>query len=233
MRLPIRARSLVAMSALLHHSRSLTLPAAHLSSVTLMNSAVATQVDQELMTTPGFSIDQLMELAGLAVATAAMETIDWKAESANKAVLVACGPGNNGGDGLVAARHLKHFGLLPTVLYPKQNKDALFANLVQQCTDLDIPLISEAPPSLNDFALVVDALFGFSFKGPPRQPFTDIIAKCSRTTSPVLSVDVPSGWDVERGDVFDTSFTPYAVISLTLPKECMRSYQGMHFIGGR
>ena len=53
----------------------------------------------------GFSVDQLMELAGLSVACAVA------AEAAAPArVLVLAGPGNNGGDGLVAARHLHHFG---------------------------------------------------------------------------------------------------------------------------
>lgn len=46
------------------------------------------------------------------------------------------GPGNNGGDGLVAARHLKHFGYTPIVLYPKRSKGVIFENLVRQCQDL-------------------------------------------------------------------------------------------------
>ena len=46
--------------------------------------------------------------------------------SKGKRILVACGPGNNGGDGLVAARHLFHYGYQPTIYYPKQSKNELY-----------------------------------------------------------------------------------------------------------
>lgn len=73
------------------------------------------------MTTPGFSVDQLMELAGLSVASS-IESV-YPRPTYNK-ILVLCGPGNNGGDGLVAARHLKHFGFDPTMYYPKRGSSA-------------------------------------------------------------------------------------------------------------
>lgn len=75
------------------------------------------------MSTGAFSIDQLMELAGLSVSQAV-----YRVHPLNKGsrVLVACGPGNNGGDGLVAARHLKHYGYQPTIYYPKRSKNELY-----------------------------------------------------------------------------------------------------------
>ena len=63
------------------------------------------KLDKQLMGPLGFSVDQLMELAGLSVACAVAAEAP-----ANSRVLVLAGPGNNGGDGLVAARHLHHFG---------------------------------------------------------------------------------------------------------------------------
>lgn len=69
----------------------------------------AVQIDEELMdpATGAFQLAQLMELAGLACATALAMTWPLEEEQGQRTkVLVACGPGNQGGDGLVAARHL-------------------------------------------------------------------------------------------------------------------------------
>lgn len=68
----------------------------------------ATRVDQELFNDCGFSVDQLMEMAGLSVASAVAKQYPQTDPSIQK-VLICCGPGNNGGDGLVSARHLKLF----------------------------------------------------------------------------------------------------------------------------
>ncbi len=96
-------------------------------------------------------------------------------------LLVVCGPGNNGGDALVASRHLKHFGYNPTVLYPRIPKGGnagLYNNLLKQCSDLNIPIwmtMEEAPPvfSNDNFDGIVDGLFGFSFNasGGIRPPY--------------------------------------------------------------
>jgi NAD(P)H-hydrate epimerase len=223
-----------------------------------LDAAAAAALDAELMQQPGgFSLDQLMELAGLAVAQAAHQLlVDEPVETRHASialrpspakVLLVCGPGNNGGDGLVAARHLHHFGYEAVVVYPKRSsREAHYANLVQQCEDLEIPVLDALPQDLTVYALLVDAIFGFSFVGEPRQPFASMlqamqhaqrstVETASTTTATstgplILSVDVPSGWHVDEGG----DWHPAAVISLTAPKPCMRQYiQGRHFVGGR
>lgn len=210
-------------------------------SISYIGASVAKAIDDYLMTAPGFSLDQLMELAGYSVAVAAHSFVDINISSSTKSVLLLCGPGNNGGDGLVAARHLKHFGFDPVIVYPKQSKGQLFENLVKQCTDLEISIHDQLSSVLSaefigdseQYLLIVDALFGFSFTGPARPPFTDMISFMKTSNIPILSVDIPSGWHVELGDIHETGFVPEALISLTVPKKCMYGYQGVHFVGGR
>ena len=112
--------------------------------VSFLNQEDSIQLDVDLMQQPGFTLDQLMELAGLSVASAITKEYS-AAESPN--VLIVAGPGNNGGDGLVAARHLVHFQYNPTILYPKRGKKDLFVNLVAQCESLGVPFLSELPPA--------------------------------------------------------------------------------------
>ena len=86
-------------------------------SIRYISSKLAQQIDEQLMNASGaFSLDQLMELAGLACAQAVANV--YNKEKYNR-VLVCCGPGNQGGDGLVAARHLGMFGYSPTIYMPK------------------------------------------------------------------------------------------------------------------
>ncbi|TNY20852.1 YjeF N-terminal domain-containing protein [Rhodotorula diobovata] len=199
-----------------------------------------------------FSLDQLMELAGLSVAQAVAKLYPLgpkldkdpngvKQKRTNERVLVCCGPGNQGGDGLVAARHLYHFGYSPSVFYPKNTPSAP-QRLKKQCENLGLPLI--APPSsgassfpmapdaqdvafrraIENTDVVLDCVFGFSFKPPARAPFKTVLDELAKTSKPVLSVDIPSGWDVDEGDRDKTGFTPDALLSLTAPKKGVRAF---------
>jgi NAD(P)H-hydrate epimerase len=149
--------------------------------------------------------------------------------------LVVAGGGNNGGDGLVCARHLKLFGYDPLIVYPKRTDKELYKNLVRQCEKMDIEIVDKMPsePKVN---LIVDAIFGFGFTGEIREPFGEILKQLKQLekTIPIISIDVPSGWDVEKGPMNNDSLQPECVISLTAPKSCMKNFQGKyHFLGGR
>lgn len=102
-------------------------------------------------------------------------------------VLVCCGPGNNGGDGFVAARHLSLMGYTPVIYYPRIVDKELYRNLVHQCKSMGIEMSQS--PNLdqvnNEFGLIVDALFGFSFKPPVRPDFLAIMDILRQTNKPI------------------------------------------------
>ncbi|KAI1915628.1 hypothetical protein LOZ53_001425 [Ophidiomyces ophidiicola] len=201
-----------------------------LKTITAQNAAA---LDKDLMDYGAFSIDQLMELAGLSVSQAVYKV---HPPSKGKNVLVVCGPGNNGGDGLVCARHLAHYGYTPTVYYPKQGKNELYERLATQLRNLCVPFASDFPTSLSTTSLVIDAIFGFSFGGPLREPYPAIISALENTRVPVVSVDAPSSWDIESGPPNEgpgAKFMPEVLVSLTAPKPCVKFFKGRHFIGGR
>ncbi|KAL0961487.1 hypothetical protein HGRIS_006428 [Hohenbuehelia grisea] len=139
-------------------------------SLRYLGSRIAQQIDEELMGSVGaFSLDQLMELAGLACAQALASVYG---QEKYPRVLVCCGPGNQGGDGLVAARHLGMFGYKPTIYMPKPGSKDIYKRLKTQCDNMDIETI---PPSsdlepfraaLKSSDVILDAIFGFSFQGP-------------------------------------------------------------------
>ncbi|KAI5078629.1 hypothetical protein GOP47_0006300 [Adiantum capillus-veneris] len=209
-------------------------------SLSYLTQAEAAAIDEELMGSLGFTIDQLMELAGLSVASAIFEV--YGVQKYNR-VLVICGPGNNGGDGLVASRHLYHFGYRPAIFYPKRTDKPIYKGLVTQLESLSTPFLTEnmlSSESLKDYDLIVDAIFGFSFRGKPRPPFDKLLqelADISTATTPaipIVSVDIPSGWDVEIGDKDGLGLNPDMLVSLTAPKSCAKMFKGYHhYLGGR
>eukprot|EP00927_Polykrikos_kofoidii_P008169 TRINITY_DN13390_c0_g1_i1.p1 TRINITY_DN13390_c0_g1~~TRINITY_DN13390_c0_g1_i1.p1 ORF type:complete len:342 (+),score=55.82 TRINITY_DN13390_c0_g1_i1:60-1028(+) len=217
-------------------------------SSSFLNQEKAIQVDADLMSPEGgFSIDQLMELAGLSVATAL--TKEYPVETHRK-VLIICGPRNNGGDGLVAARHLHHFGYEPLVVYPKMEtsiaENDLYRRLVVQLGQLSVKITQDwQAPAEGEVDVVIDAIFGFSFKGwrggGKDAPFDAIIDALGSepggqplVAAPVLAVDIPSGWDVEKGPPEGKALRPDMLVSLTAPKTSALFFQGrFHYLGGR
>ncbi|KAI9275993.1 apolipo protein A-I-binding protein-like protein [Sporodiniella umbellata] len=197
-----------------------------------VSQKVAQAIDNELMCSAGgFSVDQLMELAGLSVAQAIQKTFN---PVENPRVFVCVGPGNNGGDGLVAARHLFHFGFKPTLYYPKQPEKDLYQRLLLQCRNLELPVYKELlTDTLADTDVILDSLFGFSFHGDIREPYREIIQALNSTNKPIVSVDIPSGWDVDRGPTTAAPFQPQVLVSLTAPKPCSAYFKGKHYLGGR
>lgn len=95
----------------------------------------------------------------------------------------------------------------------------------------DVSALESALPNTH---VILDAIFGFSFRGPVRPPFDQVIQLIQGSHKPILSVDIPSGWDVENGaSAGGPVIMPDVLVSLTAPKEGARNFKGRHFLGGR
>jgi len=91
--------------------------------------------------------------------------------------------------------------------------------------------------ALDDAHLVLDAIFGFSFHGEPREPFKSTLENLVQRTLPIVSVDIPSSWNVDDGpqtSALARSFMPDVLVSLTAPKRGSAFFTGgKHWLGGR
>jgi NAD(P)H-hydrate epimerase len=139
---------------------------------------------------------ELMENAGRAVAEAVAEL------APGGPVRVVCGKGNNGGDGLVAARLLKEmgFGVEVLLLWPADElSDDAGANLGR--VDASEVGGDEVAALLVGSGAVVDAIFGTGFAGAPREPTKDAIEAINGCGAPVVACDVASGVDASSGEI--------------------------------
>jgi ADP-dependent NAD(P)H-hydrate dehydratase / NAD(P)H-hydrate epimerase len=140
----------------------------------------------------GVPVATLMENAGKALAEEALVM-------GGKRVLVLAGPGNNGGDGAVMARHLAKQRKV-TLALARPRKDLanplLLANLKRLPKAVQVvaaPTEAKLRALLEQADLVVDALLGAGLEGAPREPIATWVRLANASRKPVLSVDVPTG----------------------------------------
>jgi hydroxyethylthiazole kinase-like uncharacterized protein yjeF len=157
---------------------------------------------------------QLMEAAGRAVAEAAAEA----AGSARAAVI--CGKGNNGGDGLVAARVLREMGFTvdALLLAPGEglSEDAR-ANLERFDGARHVEH-GELPRAMQGAGVVIDAIFGTGFAGSPREPATSAIEAMNEIEATVVATDIASGVNASTGEVEGKAVAADLTVTFHAPK---------------
>jgi NAD(P)H-hydrate epimerase len=149
----------------------------------------------QLSESSGRPLRTLMESAGRAVAQLALERMG---PQAAQGVLVACGAGNNGGDGWVAARLLHRLGLPVWVVESEAARSPL-AQLVRgdALADGVRTLAVDGPwPAVG---LVIDALLGTGASGAPRAPIPELLHRLADLQRPLIAVDGPTGLDLATG----------------------------------
>ena len=161
----------------------------------------------------------LMEHAGVAV----VDVVRSLVRPEEGAVVIVCGSGNNGGDGLVAARHLANKGY-PVAVYlakaPEQFKGDALSNLkMLRHFPVLIKEFSEFP--VDTVSIVIDALLGTGTKGEITGTCREAIDCLNRCGKPIIAVDIPSGIDADTGEILGAAVKASLTVTMALPKKGM------------
>jgi len=172
----------------------------------------------------GVSTLQLMEIAGWQVARCA-----WRSLGRPVSVSVVAGYGNNGGDGLDAARHLATWGCAVRVLVlgDEAKVTGVVRDHVRSARRCGVDVTVAADPAavrgvVAGTELTLDAILGTGLRSAPREPQASAIRALNESGVPVLSVDVPSGLDATTGEAFDPTIRAAVTCTLTAMKQGLR-----------
>ncbi len=181
--------------------------------------AEAAALDAWLQSQAGIPAPLLMENAGAALA----DRIRRRAGERNcRRVLVVAGPGNNGGDGLVAARQLLgelDLGVVLPLGRPREDPASPAFLALRAAESLAVPTAASLEPAaLGPEVLVVDALFGTGLSRPLSGTAAEVVAAITAAEAPVLAVDIPSGLDGDRGVVLGAAVRADWTLTFVGPK---------------
>ncbi len=156
-------------------------------------------------------------------------------------IVVCCGKGNNGGDGLVSARHLANRGYHVHVLLfagPSSLKDdpAVNFNILKQMkisteVILDVMDLSRIKPVLSRADFVIDALFGVGLNSDLTDIFASVVELINEAGKKVVAVDIPSGLDADTGNVLGIAVKANWTAALGLPKKGLYEREGPFYAG--
>jgi len=190
------------------------------------------QIDELAIHSIGIPRLLLMEHAGLAVARVVREMLS----PSQQEVLVCCGMGYNGGDGLCAARHLLQWDYRLSVILVGSIKrlseePATYAKIL---TSLDVPIqeleshddLSPVREQLTRADLIVDALLGIGLRGPMRPLYGRLITLMNEAHKRIVSVDVPSGLDADSGLPHGVAVHATVTVTFGLPKQGLLCAEG-------
>ena len=204
----------------------LVIPSLPAAAAPAVSAAQMARVDRLAVGEFGISLFAMMEQAGAHLAEAARLLLGDNLRG--RSLVVAVGPGNNGGGGLAAARHLANRGASVHVVLARpalrlseaarHQLATLLAMRLTCCVNVyDLPS-AELDAELDEADLVVDALLGYNVSGAPRGEVADLLRSLNRADRPILSLDLPSGLNPDTGEAPGDVIDATATLTLALPK---------------
>ena len=203
----------------------------------LLTAAQMRAVDTHVIENVGIPGMILMENAGRQVAEVAATFLE---AGKGRKVSILTGKGNNGGDGLVAARYLHNLGYRVRVFLLARSREFTADTLAnyQICGQLGIDLqevdekyLPKLRFCLSLTDLIIDACLGTGIKGPPQGIIDQVIKLVNDLEKPVLAVDVPSGVDATTGEVLGSCIRAEMTVTLAAPKTGLFAYPGAGYVG--
>lgn len=180
------------------------------------------EIDRQMVDELGVVLLQMMENAGRSLAAVV------RAEHDPSTVAVLAGPGGNGGGGLVAARHLHNAGVgVQVVLTTNRERfTEVAAHQLGIVDRLGIPVVDAAHFDAahfdaTDVDVIVDAMVGYSLSGALRGTAAELALAVAASSTPVISLDVPSGLSSDPGSAVG-GVVADATVTLCLPKVGLR-----------
>lgn len=186
------------------------------------------EVDRLMIEEYQINLLQMMENAGRNLADCAQMMLK---DAPNPSVLILCGAGNNGGGGLVAARHLLNRGLTVNVVLIRAENHLKEIPAHQWHILQKMGTAATESPDINNFDLILDAMIGYGLQGHPRKSAARWIEKLNTAEPPVLSLDVPSGLDATHGIPMKPCVQADATLTLALPKKGLLTARAKDFVG--
>jgi NAD(P)H-hydrate epimerase len=174
-------------------------------------------VDRAMVERLGLDIRQIMETAGRQVAIFARRMLG--GDPTGRRIVVVCGTGGNGGDGMVAARYLAGWGAgLHVILVsePDPARHAMAAHQLAVLRAMGLPV--EVDTGIPPADLIIDGLLGFSTRSAPTGTVGQLIRAIRTAGSPVLAIDLPSGLHATTGEPYDPTVRAISTLTLGLPK---------------
>jgi NAD(P)H-hydrate epimerase len=179
------------------------------------------EIERRAMEETGIPGVVLMENAGRAIAEIARSWLRRNA-APDSEIGVFCGGGNNGGDGLVAARHLFNSGYDVTVVMT-ESADRLKGDALTNyriVTGMGIPVMPFSPQlPAQRYKLIIDALLGIGLQGEVRQKYRDAIEWINASTAAVIAADIPSGLDADDGNVHGAAVRADVTVTMGYAKK--------------
>ena len=168
----------------------------------------------------------LMERAALAVADEIR-----KLSGVPFRVLVVCGSGNNGGDGLAIAR-LLHLQGINTEIYLAGNPEKMTPETARQLESVkcyQVPVTNN--PVWNEYTVIVDAIFGVGLSRPVEGHYAELIRQMNAAKAFKVAVDIPSGISGDTGELLGTAFMADLTVTFAYTKRGLCLYPGRKYAG--